>query len=102
MPGGDRTGPLGKGPMTGRHLGNCANADIQPGVSRPRFYERRCGRGHGAAWAYRNQYHGGIEDKSEEIARSNSKIAALENQIEELKKTLASFGKKFSKQNGED
>jgi len=102
MPGGDKTGPLGRGPMTGRHLGNCANADILPGVSYPRFYGRRFGRGRGAAWGYRNQYHEGIEDKAEEIARSNSKIAALENQIEELKKALASFENKFSQQNGED
>ena len=29
MPGGDRTGPAGRGPMTGRGLGDCA------GFSRP-------------------------------------------------------------------
>jgi hypothetical protein len=27
MPGGDRTGPLGEGPMTGRGMGYCAGAD---------------------------------------------------------------------------
>ena len=32
MPGGDRTGPLGMGPMTGRGAGDCAGTDI-PGSS---------------------------------------------------------------------
>jgi len=41
MPGGDRTGPLGFGPMTGRALGYCAGYNT-PGYANPRF-----GRGFG-------------------------------------------------------
>ena len=34
MPGGDRTGPAGMGPMTGRRAGYCAGLKI-PGVANP-------------------------------------------------------------------
>ena len=34
MPGGDRTGPMGSGPMTGRRAGFCAGYSI-PGYSNP-------------------------------------------------------------------
>jgi len=36
MPGGDRTGPEGRGPMTGRRLGYCAGNQI-PGYESPRY-----------------------------------------------------------------
>ncbi len=38
MPGGDRTGPLGRGPRTGRGLGYCSGSD------RPGFMSRTFGR----------------------------------------------------------
>ncbi|MFH1373363.1 MAG: DUF5320 domain-containing protein [bacterium] len=41
MPGGDRTGPMGAGPMTGRGAGMCAGYDV-PGYMNPAF-----GRGFG-------------------------------------------------------
>ena len=41
MPGGDRTGPLGRGPITGRALGYCSGGNI-PGYANPGF-----GRGFG-------------------------------------------------------
>ena len=43
MPNGDRTGPRGLGPRTGRGLGDC-DKDIIP-VVRPRFFGRGRGRG---------------------------------------------------------
>ncbi len=50
MPRGDRTGPDGMGPMTGRARGYCAGND-RPGFATPaggRFgYGRRYGRGYG-------------------------------------------------------
>jgi hypothetical protein len=45
MPGGDRTGPLGYGPMTGRGAGYCAGY-VTPGYGNPAF-----GRGRGSAEA---------------------------------------------------
>jgi hypothetical protein len=44
MPGGDRTGPMGEGPMTGRAAGYCAGYP-EPGYAPPGF-----GRGFGFGW----------------------------------------------------
>lgn len=44
MPGGDRTGPLGQGPMTGRAAGFCA------GFTGPGYDNPRPGRGFGRGW----------------------------------------------------
>lgn len=44
MPGGDRTGPRGMGPMTGRRAGYCADYDV-PGYANP-----IPGRGYGRGW----------------------------------------------------
>lgn len=46
MPGGDRTGPWGDGPMTGRTAGYCAGYSV-PGYANPTF---RCGRGWGRSY----------------------------------------------------
>ncbi|MDK2897362.1 MAG: hypothetical protein PWP04_1482 [Candidatus Atribacteria bacterium] len=63
MPGGDRTGPLGLGPMTGRAAGYCAGYSM-PGYMNPipgrgglgfgRGWGRGFGRGRGRGW--RNRY----------------------------------------------
>lgn len=45
MPGGDRTGPMGYGPMTGRSAGFCAGYN-RPGYTHP-GYGRGMGRGFG-------------------------------------------------------
>ena len=44
MPGGDRTGPVGRGPMTGRAAGFCA------GFSGPGYANLSSGRGFGRGW----------------------------------------------------
>jgi hypothetical protein len=52
MPGGDRTGPRGMGPMTGRAAGFCRGYD-SPGFANPmpgRGYWRGSWRGRGGAW----------------------------------------------------
>ena len=46
MPRGDRRGPDGMGPMTGRGMGYCAGFD-SPGFTRPTGYGGRWGRGGG-------------------------------------------------------
>jgi len=56
MPGGDRTGPMGMGPMTGRAAGYCAGYDA-PGSVNPipgRGLGLRWGGGWGRGW--RNWY----------------------------------------------
>ena len=52
MPGGDRTGPLGMGPMTGRAAGYCAGYGV-PGYMNPmpgRGFGRGFGFGRGMGW----------------------------------------------------
>ena len=51
MPGGDRTGPFGEGPMTGRGAGYCSGYNA-PGYGTPRW---GFGRGRGRGW--RNQFY---------------------------------------------
>ena len=46
MPGGDRTGPMGRGPMTGRGLGFCAGLAV-PALMGLAFGRGRGGRGGG-------------------------------------------------------
>lgn len=46
MPGGDRTGPVGAGPMTGRGAGFCAGYGA-PGYANPGFGRGGMGFGHG-------------------------------------------------------
>ena len=44
MPSGDRTGPMGQGPMTGRGAGYCG------GYNRPGYANQAPGRGFGMGW----------------------------------------------------
>ncbi len=55
MPRGDRTGPAGYGPMTGRGLGYCAGYP-HPGFMAPGPRMGRGGFGRGG-WGYRHMYH---------------------------------------------
>lgn len=55
MPGGDGTGPMGMGPMTGRAAGFCAG-NSEPGFASAGFGRAlRGGRGRGAGW--RHAFH---------------------------------------------
>ena len=60
MPRGDRTGPNGMGPMTGRAAGYCAGYD-RPGYANFGYggYGRGRGLGLGFGRGYRNRYYGG-------------------------------------------
>jgi hypothetical protein len=59
MPGGDRTGPRGMGPMTGRGAGYCAGY-ATPGYANPGFgrgYGMGRGSGGGGGRGWRNMYY---------------------------------------------
>ena len=47
MPRGDRTGPMGQGPMTGRGMGYCAGYDVPGFLNRPWGWGGFGGRGRG-------------------------------------------------------
>ena len=75
MPGGDRTGPMGAGPMTGRGAGFCAGYDVPgymnniPGRGFGGGRGRGLGRGfRGGGRGWRNQYYAtGYRDGLEEL-----------------------------------
>ena len=58
MPGGDRTGPMGFGPMTGRGAGYCAGNPV-PGYANPGWggFGRGGGFGGGHGHRHRNWYY---------------------------------------------
>jgi len=56
MPGGDRTGPAGMGPMTGRAAGYCAGYPA-PGFMNPTGGRGFWGGGRGGGWGRRNWFH---------------------------------------------
>ena len=98
MPGGDRTGPAGMGPMTGRGLGFCAGY-AQPGFTQP-LPGSRFGFGRGMGMGFRGgrgrrrsmpfygyqappaPYYGAAPTRGEEIE-------ALREQAEHFERSLA-------------
>lgn len=56
MPGGDRTGPAGLGPMTGRAAGYCAGYSV-PGYMNPIPGRGFWGGGRGGGWGRRNWFY---------------------------------------------
>lgn len=97
MPGGDRTGPAGEGPMTGRQLGYCAGNDRmgsyypRRGFGRGLGYGRGFRRGFGARFG---QVRGGFWKSSDSDV---SREVMLEREVESLRKQLSSLEEKLSK-----
>lgn len=97
MPGFDRTGPEGAGPMTGRQLGRCAgNTSVFPG--RGFRYGRGYGFGRGRGWGrgfgfrWGNPFRAYPEDY---VAASDETL--LQNEIRSLKDQLSSVEKELEK-----
>lgn len=108
MPRGDRTGPQGMGPMTGRRAGHCAGYDA-PGFASPGF-----GRGLGMAVGFggggrgrRNMFYatGGLPGwmrvgpvapvvPVDEAAALKAQAEALQRQVETINKRLAEIEQK--------
>ena len=89
MPWGDRRGPDGFGPMTGRRMGYCA------GYDRPGYANQGYGRGMGYGFrhAYPAYYPANVSNVSEKTV--------LENDIKILKEQLSSMEDRLSEINKE-
>ena len=92
MPGGDRTGPLGRGPMTGRAMGYCA------GYPQPGYEKTFCfGRGYGRRYFRRGRRGYGIfiqQDPNiqESINQPHNEIyASKKEEKEALQRTIKEF-----------
>ena len=99
MPRGNRTGPTGLGPMTGRGMGYCAGYG-QPGFMTPGFgggrgWGRGSGRGFGwrrfggyGQWDYPYQPYQPQITKKEESEMLKDEAAALEEELKIIKERL--------------
>lgn len=112
MPGGDRTGPEGFGPQTGRRLGYCSGYD-SPGYAKGmprggrgfgRGFGRGCGYGRGYGYRWRMYPYQGEKPeqypsvpyprKDDEKSFLKERITELESELSALKEKLKSLGKK--------
>jgi len=119
MPRGDRTGPAGRGPMTGRTAGFCAGFNM-PGYANP-APGRGCGMGRGGfglgfgggGRGWRNQFFApglpgwmrfggypgtgaGVNPEQEKAALKNQ-AEALQSEVDAIKKRLADLGSSAEK-----
>ena len=89
MPRGDRTGPLGDGPMTGRQLGYGAGYDSPgytkgPGGGLGRGFR---GRGRGFFWGRQDV---APEDMRGSLSRTDE-LGTIKSEVRDLKNTLSSI-----------
>ena len=102
MPRGDRTGPTGKGAMTGRGLGFCTGfANLSIARSR--------GRAHGRGGAFgRGMRCGWFGQGYDPVTESNfpynpaMEAAGLKEEIDGLEKTLAALRRRLDEVKGSD
>ena len=101
MPRGDRTGPAGEGPLTGRRMGYCAGYDHPGFINLERGYGRgfRGGSGYGRGFGpgfrhgYGDYYHGNSPGVSEKTVIENE-IRILKDQLSTLEERLSKLGEK--------
>lgn len=86
MPGRDRTGPQGMGPMTGRRMGDCAGNDDETSVFRSFGRGRGFGgRGRGAGFRSRGGFGYGRASDNHPMGDKTS----IEQEVKVLKSQLA-------------
>lgn len=81
MPRGDRTGPAGAGPMTGRGAGFCAGFNTAGFQNAGGGFGRGCGRGFG----FRNQFVQPVQpSQTTELSELKEQMAQIQKRLEEL------------------
>ncbi|MCJ7607959.1 MAG: DUF5320 domain-containing protein [Thermoplasmata archaeon] len=109
MPGGDRTGPWGRGSRTGRALGYCAGNEV-PGYTRPegarlpmRAFGGGRGQGFGCGMGFRRGRGRGFYDmdrpayappsREDEIGQLDDLRNSLEQELESVRQRLKALSK---------
>ena len=105
MPGGDRTGPRGSGPMTGRGMGYCVGY-VRPGFINPRFGPRFSrGRGFGRGLRIRRRFPRNVDydiyyeeprvlTKEQEKSFLEEEVTGLEAELGRIKQRIKSLESK--------
>ncbi len=103
MPRGDRTGPGGMGPRTGRRMGYCAGFDMPGAMNRPRFgmYGGGFGMGHGGGRGFRHRFFAWGAPYAAAEANPDWEMDDLKAQAETLKKELQAIEKRLDALNRE-
>lgn len=98
MPGGNKTGPLGEGPKTGRGLGYCSGSDHPGFQNSGQNVAFGFGRGWGNRWGRGNQnrFRQSFGRFGVERSVNVSEVTLLENEAKILKEQLASIEKQLS------
>jgi len=90
MPQGDRTGPNGQGPMTGRGRGYCAGFN-SPGFMNPGF-----GRGFGRGRGFRARFfQQQVQPIQPQVITENQEKAYLEDELKALKQEMQEIEKRL-------
>lgn len=102
MPAGDRTGPRGQGPMTGRAFGNCVGHDSPENKNEFGYYGRGFGFGRGMGrhrgfgrGGYRDWPFTGYNPTPYWIQDREMEIKMLKSQAEELKSIQKAIGERL-------
>ncbi len=91
MPCGDRTGPVGNGPFTGRRLGYCAGNQVPAGPVYGRGMGNRRGFARGMRRGYGNYpysaplYNNEPENRESDVAYLKETARALEDELNHVK-----------------
>lgn len=96
MPRGDRTGPLGEGPMTGRQLGYGAGYD-SPGYNKGQgmgFGRGFFGRGRGNRYFWRQNP---VNYETPAGASQGEELNSMKSALQELKNTLAAISDRLNR-----
>ncbi len=81
MPGGDRTGPAGAGPMSGRGAGFCAGNNTAGFQTAGGGFGRGCGRGFG----FRNRFFQPVQpSQTTELSELKEQMARIEQRLGEI------------------
>ncbi|HNX52620.1 MAG TPA: DUF5320 domain-containing protein [Pontiellaceae bacterium] len=83
MPRGDRTGPAGAGPMSGRGAGFCAGTNTAGFQTAGGGFGRGCGRGFG----FRNRFAQPVQTlQGDELLELKEQMARIEQRLGEIQK----------------
>jgi hypothetical protein len=106
MPGRDKTGPEGMGPLTGRQMGLCVGDDRLASSNLGRGYGRGYGRGFGRGFGYGRGLGRGFGYGRgyyfDETAPNVKEKTVIENEIRLLKDQVSSLEEQLKKVEGKD